>query len=126
MPVTVTMPDAEIAELAHELAVRKGVSEIEAVRFALRLAIHEDDAEAVTIRWIEGDDVDAPPKPPRHVVDPGPSEVADASGGVHEDAVMERIRAIVARAAATRRQDNRSEDDILGYPEMFPELYGRK
>jgi hypothetical protein len=45
---------------------------------------------------------------------------------VDEDAVMARVRAIVARAAATRRDDDRADDEILGYPEMFPELYRRK
>ena len=39
--------------------------------------------------------------------------------------VYERLMEISKRCAALPVLDHRSEDEILGYPEMFPELYGR-
>lgn len=40
-----------------------------------------------------------------------------------EEAVLAEVRAIIARAAANRQTDNRPDDDILGYPDMFPDQY---
>lgn len=40
-----------------------------------------------------------------------------------EEVALAEVRAIIARAAANRQADNRSDDEILGYPDMFPDLY---
>jgi hypothetical protein len=48
------------------------------------------------------------------------AEPADADSDVRD------ALAIAARIRTHLLPDTRTEDDILGYPEMFPDLYSRK
>lgn len=136
MPIMVTYPDEEVARLARELGRREGLHEVEAVRWALRNALTAHDelralrsevsdlrrqkAEIQRERVLATRHDGLPPSPyaqGREDVDAGVSRRDD------EEAMLTRVRAIVAAAAKTRREPDMSDDEALGYPEMFPDLY---
>ena len=109
MPISVTMPDAEIAKMAHELAARNGVTEIEAVRIALRRMLQDDQDLAARRRDIES------------VQREREDAARFAERRTSDDLVATRRRFLDRVSQITQALpilDNRSEEEILGYDEM--------
>lgn len=85
----------DVFQLTDELARRRGVAPEKALRDALTAALAD-----------------------------APAQDAEADAD-DEAATLALVRTIVAKAAKTRKAPGMSEDEILGYPEMFPNLYSR-
>ncbi|PIY72701.1 MAG: hypothetical protein COY86_10725 [Rhodobacterales bacterium CG_4_10_14_0_8_um_filter_70_9] len=125
MPATLPFCDAEVARLAKELARQTGTTEVEAVRQALRHMLRRESAA------LKGDRRDDQPPAQAGIraarkAPPVTRRARDEETGRardEEEAAMRRVRVIVGAAAATRRDSGMTDEEILGYPEMFPDLY---
>lgn len=117
MPATLPFCDAEVARLAKELARQTGTTEVEAVRQALRHMLRRESAA------LKGDRRDDQPRAQAGIRAARKAPPVTGRARDKEAAAMRRVRVIVGAAAATRRDSGMTDEEILGYPEMFPDLY---
>ena len=117
MPATLPFCDAEVARLAKELARQTGTTEVEAVRQALRHMLRRESAA------LKGDSRDDQPRAQAGIRAARKAPPVTGRARDKEAAAMRRVRVIVGAAAATRRNSGMTDEEILGYPEMFPDLY---
>jgi len=117
MPATLPFCDAEVARLAKELARQTGTTEVEAVRQALRHMLRRESAA------LKGDRRDDQPRAQAGIRAARKAPPVTGRARDKEAAAMRRVRVIVGAAAATRRNSGMTDEEILGYPEMFPDLY---
>lgn len=140
MPVTVSYPDPAIAKHAKRLAARYGVSEVEALRIALeRLIEAEREIERLSSelkelrKRVDEARAEGYKRAFRHVSESvgegvilkqfSPREQPPPNQDlVHAQAVVQAIQRRYAARADVRGVA--TDDEILGYPDMFPDSYG--